>query len=90
VADAADRDPPRAVPPALFGALAPVASLLERVVTLPKDYRAESLRVLAGVTYLGDNSKATEELGLEHRPLAEGLAETVRYELERLSSGAQT
>ncbi|WP_255198165.1 NAD-dependent epimerase/dehydratase family protein [Halorarius litoreus] len=86
VADAAGRDPPRAVPPALFGGLATVAGLLERAVTLPKDYRAESLRVLAGVTYLGDNRKAREELGIEHRPLAEGLAETVRYELAELSS----
>jgi dihydroflavonol-4-reductase len=85
VAEAAGRDPPRAVSPALFGALTPVAALLERVVTLPTAYRTESLRVLAGVTYLGDNSKATAELGLEHRPLREGLAETVRYELDRLS-----
>lgn len=86
VADAADRDSPRAVSPAVFGALARVAAPLERVFTLPKDYRAESLRVLAGVTYLGDNSKAKDELGLDHRPLREGLQETVRNELERLSN----
>ena len=84
VADIAGRDPPRSVPPALFGALAPVAGLLERVLTLPEEYRAERLRILAGVTYLGDNSAARAELGLEHRPLREGLEETVRYELERL------
>jgi nucleoside-diphosphate-sugar epimerase len=83
VAEAAGRDPPRAVSPAVFGALAPVAGLLERLVPLPKEYRSESLRVLAGVTYLGDNAKATAELGLEHRPLREGLAETVAYERER-------
>ena len=86
IADVAGRKPPRAVSPVLFRTLAPVAALLERVATLPKDYRTESLRVLAGVTYLGDNSKAQAELGLEHRPLREGLEETVRHEMERLSS----
>jgi nucleoside-diphosphate-sugar epimerase len=85
VAAIADRAPPRAISPALFGALAPIADFLERVVTLPKDYRAESLRVLAGVTYLGDNSKATDELGLEHRPLQTGLEQTVAHEQAQLS-----
>ncbi|WP_416838743.1 NAD-dependent epimerase/dehydratase family protein [Haloferax sp. DFSO52] len=84
IADSAGRKPPRAVSPSLFAALAPVAGLLERVVTLPKDYRAESLRVLAGATYIGDNSKAKDELGLEHRPLREGLEETVAYEQSQL------
>lgn len=84
-AQAADRDPPRAVPPALFGGLATVASLLERITTLPKDYRAERLRVLAGVTYLGDNSKAKTELGLDHRPLEDGLHETVAHEQATVS-----
>ena len=84
VADIVGREPPRAVSPALFGALAPMVSLLEHVVTLPKNYRAESLRVLAGVTYIGDNSKAKAELGLDHRPLREGLEETVAYEQAQL------
>jgi nucleoside-diphosphate-sugar epimerase len=77
VAEVSDRRPPRAVSPALFRALAPVASRLE--------YRAESLRVLGGVTYLGDNSKATAELGLDHRPLRAGLEATVDHEIERLA-----
>jgi len=85
VADIAGRDPPRSVPPALFGALAPVAGLLERVLTLPEEYRAERLRILAGVTYLGDNRKAGEELGIEHRSLEVGLEETVAYERAQVS-----
>jgi len=89
IADVAGRDPPRAVSPALFGALAPVAGLIERLLSLPKAYRAESLRVLAGVTYLGDNSKARAELGLEHRPLREGLEETVRHEIGQLASAGR-
>jgi dihydroflavonol-4-reductase len=59
----------------VFRALAAVAGVLERAVTLPEDYRAEVLRGLGGVTYLGDNAKATRELGLDHRSLADGLAE---------------
>lgn len=79
---------PRAVPPGLFGAAARVAGLLERVVDLPADYRAETLRVLGGVTYLGDNAKARRELGIEHRPLREGLRELLAYELEALGDDA--
>ncbi|WP_436935328.1 NAD-dependent epimerase/dehydratase family protein [Halovenus marina] len=85
VANIAGRDPPRAVSPTLFGAVAPIVDFLEQFVTLPKDYRAERLRVLAGVTYIGDNSKATNELGLEHRPLQAGLEETVAHEQARLA-----
>jgi nucleoside-diphosphate-sugar epimerase len=84
VADIAGRKPPRAVTPAVFRALAPISGLVERYVTLPPDYRSERLRVLAGVTYLGDNSKARQELGLEHRPLLAGLEETVRHERNRI------
>jgi dihydroflavonol-4-reductase len=79
---------PRAVPPGLFRAASRAAGVLERVVDLPPDYRAETLRVLGGVTYLGDNAKARRELGLEHRPLREGLAELLAYELERLGEDA--
>lgn len=75
---------PRAVSPRFFSALAPLAGLLDRVVDLPADYKAESLRVLGGTTYLADNSKATRELGLEHRPLEEGLRETLEAEMWEL------
>jgi nucleoside-diphosphate-sugar epimerase len=79
---------PRAVPPELFRAASRVAGLLERVVDLPADYRAETLRVLGGVTYLGDNAKATRELGLEHRPLLEGFGDLLAYELASLGEDA--
>ena len=86
VAEIAGRNPPRSVSPVLFGALARIAAGLERVVTLPTDFRSERLRVLAGVTYLGDNQKAKSELGLEHRPLKRGLEETVVHAQRQLSS----
>jgi len=53
------------------------------VVPLPPTYSAEALRVVAGVTYLGDNSKAKKELGYRIRPLEEGLKETLDILLNR-------
>ena len=74
---------PRAVSPALFRGLARVASLVETVATLPTMYRSESLRVLGGATYWGDNTRARRELGIEHRPLVEGLRETLGADEKR-------
>jgi nucleoside-diphosphate-sugar epimerase len=46
--------------------------------------RSEMLRVGAGATYLGSNAKAKRELGLHHRPLDEGLRETLLAEMRTL------
>src|SRR2546426_3535707 len=46
--------------------------------------RSEMLRVGAGATYLGSNAKAKRELGLRHRPLEEGLRETLLAEMRAL------
>ena len=46
--------------------------------------RSELLRVSAGATYLGSNAKAKRELGLRHRPLEEGLRETLLAEMQAL------
>ena len=46
--------------------------------------RSEMLRVSAGATYLGSNAKAKRELGLRHRPLEEGLRETLLAEMQAL------
>lgn len=51
---------------------------------LPKLYRPEVLRLQAGVTYLGSNMKAREELGYQPRAITEGLPEVVRYEMREL------
>lgn len=48
---------------------------------LPDIFTSEGLRVIAGVTYFGDNSKARRDLGFNPRPFHEGWAETVRYEM---------
>jgi nucleoside-diphosphate-sugar epimerase len=65
------------VPPGMMRATAALSALLENFVTLPELYSSESLRETAGVTYLGDNSKARRELGYNPRPLRQGLAETL-------------
>lgn len=46
--------------------------------------RSEMLRVSAGATYLGSNAKAKRELGLHHRPLEDGLRETLTLEMAAL------
>lgn len=53
---------------------------------MPPTYTSEGLRVIAGVTYLGDNSKARRELGYEPRPLREGWEETLRHEINLLDT----
>jgi len=51
---------------------------------LPETYTSESLREVAGPTYLGDNSKAKRELGYNPRPMSEGWTETVKHEMKQL------
>ena len=51
---------------------------------LPETYTSEGLRVIAGVTYIGDNNKAKRELGYAPRPLRRGWEETVHHEMELL------
>jgi nucleoside-diphosphate-sugar epimerase len=70
--------------PGMMKAMAGFTKLVETVIPLPEMYSAESLRVTAGVTYLGSNAKAKRELGYEVRPLEEGLRETLRHEMKLL------
>jgi nucleoside-diphosphate-sugar epimerase len=57
---------------------------LELAVRLPPAWSAETLRVLAGVTYLGRSDRAREELGWQPRSLRDGLDETLRSEMADL------
>ena len=52
---------------------------------LPETYTAEGLRVVAGVTYWGDNSKAKRQLGYTLRPFREGWGETLLHEQKLLN-----
>jgi nucleoside-diphosphate-sugar epimerase len=51
---------------------------------LPENYTSEGLKVIAGVTYWGDNSKAKRFLGYHPRPLSEGLESTLKHEMSLL------
>ena len=56
----------------------------QRRPPLPPALAPESLRVLAGVTYVGTAARAKAELGWAPRPLREGLMETLRHEMRLL------
>ena len=52
---------------------------------LPENYTAESLRVVAGTSYLGANDKAGREFDYAPRPLQEGLEGTLEYMMKELN-----
>lgn len=76
--------PKLVAPPVLLKMMAAIMGVVESLVSLPPTYTAEYLRVSAGVTYIGKNSKARCELGFNPRPLAQGLGETVALEMQSL------
>jgi nucleoside-diphosphate-sugar epimerase len=76
--------------PALMKGLATLMRIAGSVVSLPAAYTAEGLRVSAGSTYLGDNSKARRELGFRTRPLEEGLRQTLLHEMAALNIPSPT
>ena len=70
--------------PAPWWLLRPAAAAMRSVgyVMPPLRGPGERLGVLAGRTYLGDDSRARRELGFSPRPLEEGLPDTVRALLQ--------
>jgi nucleoside-diphosphate-sugar epimerase len=78
----ANKRVPLIVPYQVMGAMSVLVKPFESL--LPEIYSSEGLRVLAGVTYWGDNSKAKRELGFNPRPIREGWTETVKYEMQLL------
>jgi nucleoside-diphosphate-sugar epimerase len=70
--------------PGLMKANAAIMSVVERLVAVPESYTREGLRSVAGVTYIGSNTKARRELGFDPRPLRIGLEETLRHEMQLL------
>jgi len=65
------------VGPGVLRFLSKIMSVVGAVVRLPESYRAEALRVIAGVTYLGSNQKAKRDLGYRVRSLEDGLRLTL-------------
>ncbi len=70
--------------PGMMRALAALMGAIGAVFPLPDIYNAETLRCCAGVTYLGSDEKARRALGFTVRPLAEGLRETLDYDMKAL------
>ncbi len=67
--------PRQTLSPGLLRLLASILAVVGRVVSLPPQYQPEVIRASAGVTYLGDNTKARRELGFAPRSLQQGLPE---------------
>ena len=74
---------PMIVPHQVLGWMSRLVRPLDGI--MPPSYTSEGLRVVAGVTYLGDNTKARRELGYVLRPFREGWEETLRHEMRLLS-----
>jgi len=75
---------PRVVSPKIFAGLAGIMGMIERIVTPPEGFEAESLRFFSGMQWPVDNSKASEELGITHRSLKEGLRDYLEWEIAQL------
>lgn len=74
---------PKIVPHQMLAVMSILARPFDGI--LPPTYTSEGLRVIAGVTYWGDNSKAKRELGYNPRPFREGWGETLLHEMKLLS-----
>jgi nucleoside-diphosphate-sugar epimerase len=70
--------------PAILNGVAACMRAVEKVFPVPEIYSYESLHVMAGPTYVATSAKAQRELGFSARPLADGLRETLDYEMKLL------
>ena len=73
---------PASIPYQILNAMAIMAKPFDLI--LPETYTSEGLRVIAGATYIGDNSKAKRELGYKPRSFRQGWEETIRHEMSLL------
>jgi nucleoside-diphosphate-sugar epimerase len=71
------RGPRIRLSPGIMKATAAMSGFFGSFLPIPELYSGEVLRASAGVTYIGDNTKARTELGYDPRPLEEGLRETL-------------
>ncbi len=65
-------------------AMARVMNGVGRVISLPTMLASETLRSIAGTTYIGSSEKARRELGFETRSIECGMRETLRAEAQAL------
>ncbi len=76
--------PSRRVSPGTLRFMAGLMSVFGRLFRVSWRYHPETLRTAAGVTYLGNDNKARQDLGFEARSLEEGLGEWLAYEMRLL------
>jgi nucleoside-diphosphate-sugar epimerase len=72
--------------PGIMKVTAASVGFFEKFLPIPELYSSEILRATAGVTYIGDSSKARKELGYAPRSLEEGLEETLRGLMHELKA----
>ncbi len=75
---------PAAAPAGMIRAMSAMMYVFDKFIPVPESYTGEGLRIIAGVTYIGSNSKAKRELGYDPRPLKDGLTETLKHEMKLL------
>ncbi len=75
---------PMAVPAGMIRAMSAMMYVFDKFIPVPESYTGEGLRIIAGVTYIGTNTKAKRDLGYDPRPLKVGLAETLKHEMKLL------
>jgi nucleoside-diphosphate-sugar epimerase len=78
---------PLGVPPQLIKIMSALVRPFDRF--MPESYTSEGLRIIAGVTYIGNNDKARNELGFDPRPLRVGWTETLKHEMALLGKKAR-
>jgi nucleoside-diphosphate-sugar epimerase len=70
--------------PGMMKASAAMAGFFGKIIPIPELYSSEMLRITAGVTYIGDNTKARSDLGYEPRSLKDGLTETLELLMQEM------
>ncbi|MBI1259223.1 MAG: NAD-dependent epimerase/dehydratase family protein [Chloroflexi bacterium] len=82
---------PRLQPsPGIMRTMAGMMDVVGKIVPLPEAFAGESLRVIAGSTYLGSNAKAKRDLGYHPRSLEDGFREYLPQEMQRLGVQPKT
>lgn len=80
---------PRTVSSLWFKLLAWLMTPVGWITTLPMEFEPGTLRIFASHGDHVDNSKAKRELGIDPRPLEEGLRECLEWEMEQLGMDSQ-
>lgn len=76
--------------PTLLRIMGGFMGVVEKIIPVPETMAGETLRAMAGTTYIGSNAKAKRELGYNPRPMEEGLPEVLLHEMNLLGMSPKT